>query len=279
VIYGPGEPIPPRDVDYLVIHAHPDDETIDFGALIARLSASGKTGAVILLTDGSSGRDQYPWRLTGENYPPWDLSGTALADVRIKEAQQAMRELGVSLYLRLGLQNHPYNSITEELTPETVRAIWNQTLPVVDTLVEAIDTLRPELILSPDTAGFAREHFEHDATGWLVDQAVQRVVAEPTSPILAHIRAIDPYQTEGYTDLVSVPAWTPAIDGSIPRLVQLSALLDHRTQRDATVIAFEDRYPLEYDTVRATLFTRADVLAEWLGAGLARALTGALPNG
>ena len=51
----PGEPIPEEQVDVLFIHAHPDDESIDFGTLMALCEDAGLTTALVLMTDGEGG--------------------------------------------------------------------------------------------------------------------------------------------------------------------------------------------------------------------------------
>jgi LmbE family N-acetylglucosaminyl deacetylase len=246
-VIDPDEPIPPRDLDYLLIHAHPDDEALDFGALIARLSAAGRVGAVMLLTDGSSGRDQYPWRETGDGYPPRDLSGNELAGTRVAEARESIGWLGSKLYLRLGLPNYPYNSLDEELSADEVLSLWGGREKLVTRVAAAIARLRPDVVLSPDVPGPAYEHFEHEAVGILVEEALSRLRATNEHVVHAHIVSLDPLQLEGYRDVLKVSPWTPAADGSIPRLRQLYALRAHRTQRDATVIGVETRMALSHD--------------------------------
>ncbi len=246
------------DVDFLLIHAHPDDESIDFGALVARLTAGGARGAALILTDGQSGRDQYPYRVANDLYPPYDMASSQLAGRRIEETRQALSWLGVESYVRFGLENYPYNSIEQELTPQEVVTRWNDQLRLLSALIDLIEQTRPEVILSPDRQGFAREHFEHDATGTLVAQAIEDVNQGGTHIVALHIRSIDPFQTEGYTDLERVNAWLPAADGTIPRLMQSRALLAHRTQRDASAIAVENRLALDEEFYRVDSFDPQD---------------------
>ena len=241
-------------LDFLLIHSHPDDESIDFGGIVSRMTSAGAQGAAVILTDGRAGRDQYPWRITSDRYPPYDLSGAAFEEVRIQETREALGWLGVGQYVRFGLTNHPYNSLEEELSATEVRRRWDEIAPVVDYVASIIEATRPTLILSPDVPGFAREHFEHDAAGTIVAQAIARVRAAGAPHLLAHIRSIDPYQSDEYADLVRLDAWAPAEDGTIPRLNQARALLAHRTQRDASAIAIEDRLALRYELFRIDTF-------------------------
>lgn len=254
IVHPPGS-LPAVDLDYLLIHAHPDDEAIDFGGIVPRLSDAGLVGAVMLLTDGGAGRDQFPWRSTGEFYPAYDLSGVALESVRIREATESIGWMGVDHYLRVGLPNYPYNSIDQELTPEEVIRLWHEEMDITGWITETVGRLEPEIVLSPDTPGFAREHFEHDATGLIVRAALERVQAQEPGAVVAHVRSIDPMQTEGYPDLVPVPAWSADSVWRSPREQQLRALLAHKTQRDATAIGLETRLALPVDYFRVTLLT------------------------
>jgi len=245
MVIGPDDPLPDFDLDYLAIHAHPDDEALDFGAAIARMHAAGLRGAVVLLTDGNAGLDQYPWRDVGPDYPAYDLSDAALASVRIAESREAIGWLGAQYYIRLGLPNHPYGSIEETLSPREVFGRWGGRERVAERIAALIRAFRPEVVLSPDGPAQALEHFEHEATGLAVAEAVATVADEPESPVRVHLVAVDPLQAELYESPYRISAWQPSPDASIPRLRQLFALRAHRTQRDATVIGVETRLALE----------------------------------
>ncbi|MDY7027295.1 MAG: PIG-L family deacetylase [Spirochaetota bacterium] len=109
---------PPGEVDLLCIHSHPDDESIDFGGLLARASMEGKTTAVVLCTDGESGLSRGPSR------PGVSGGAEPLKETRIAEARAAMAWLGVDYYVRLGFENHPYSSQLQVLPIEDVYADW-----------------------------------------------------------------------------------------------------------------------------------------------------------
>lgn len=248
-VIGPADPLPQVRLDYLAFHAHPDDEALDFGALLARLHARGLSGAVVIMTDGESGLDQHPWREVDEIYPDYRLTGTDLAGVRIEEAREAVGWLGSSYYLRLGLPNHPYNTWLDELAPLEVIERWGGAQHLVSRIEGIIAHFQPRVVISPDGPGPALEHFEHQATGILVARAVDRIFELPGDSLEAHIVAVDPLQPSGYENLIRVSPWTPEQDGTVPRLRQLFALRAHRTQRDATVIGVETRLTLPYDYV------------------------------
>ena len=266
-VIGPTDPLPDVTLDYIAFHAHPDDEALDYGALLSRLHHAGLTGAVVLMTDGESGRDQHPWREVTTTYPDHRLTGSRLARVRIGEAREAIGWLGASYYVRIGLPNHPYNTIRDELTAFQVIDRWGGRAALVGRVAGIIEHFRPRIVISPPEPGPAYEHFEHQATGIIVSEAVDRLASSGSTPVQAHIIAIDSRQPDGYEDLIAVSPWVPSLDGSIPRLRQLLALQAHRTQRDATVIGVETRLTLPYDyfMLRAS---NQSMIAELLGEAL-----------
>ncbi len=251
-LYGPKDAIRYFDADFMAIHAHPDDETLDFGTLLARLEAAGQRGVVVLLTDGQSGRDQYPRRETGGIYPAHDLTGGELVEVRVAEARRAMAHLGVEAYVRGMLRNFPYNSVTDQLTVSQVLDRWGGLWAIVDALAEVLVGFSPELVVSPDIPRGPYEHFEHEATGVIVATLLDSLKTSGLSTVRGHLIGIDPLQTSHYDDLVEISPWdlNPATGVSF-RTVQLRALAEHKTQRDSSVVGIETRLamPAEYYAV------------------------------
>ncbi len=228
-------------VDVLFFHAHPDDETLDFGILLRRLADAGKRTAVVIFTDGGAGIDQYPRRKVGEGYPAHDLRGKALADVRQEEAKSAMSILGVSHYVRLGLKNNPYRGVRDVKTVGDVIAAWGGESAVVTRLASLIAGYRPEIVVSPEGPGKALEHFEHETVGLLVEAALKRLERYEGFVPAGRVISIDPLQKALYPDALGVHA--VGIDGKCGlsyRAVQAAALSVYRTQRDASVIGVEN---------------------------------------
>jgi len=241
-VYGPRDTIEYFDADYLVVHAHPDDESLDFGTLLARLDAAGLQGVVVLLTDGQNGRDQYPRRDIGGLYPAYDLSGRELVEVRVAEARRAMAHLGVDAYVRGMLPNFPYNSITDQLTVTEVLDRWGGLWAIVDALAEVVVGFSPELVISPDVPRGPFEHFEHEATGVIVATMLDSLRTSGLSTVRGHLMGIDPLQTAHYGNLVEISPWDlDTASGAAFRTVQLRALAEHRTQRDSSVVGIETR--------------------------------------
>ena len=59
----------------LTVHAHPDDESLDFAGLICRANRAGFRTAVVIMTDGESGLDRYPDRPVGGVYAAGEMVG------------------------------------------------------------------------------------------------------------------------------------------------------------------------------------------------------------
>ena len=106
-VYKPGEEPSPQKLDILFIHAHPDDESLDYGLYMAQAAAEGKSTGLIVFTDGASGFDKYPDRRIDGFYTDGYLKGSDLAKVRVREAENALSILGAKVYVRLGLWNRP----------------------------------------------------------------------------------------------------------------------------------------------------------------------------
>ena len=90
--------VAPRTPDrrLLLVHAHPDDETINNGATMARYAAGGALVTLVTCTRGE----------LGEVIPPelahLEGDGDALAECRVAELAAAMRALGVGDHRFLG---------------------------------------------------------------------------------------------------------------------------------------------------------------------------------
>lgn len=237
-------------VDILFVHAHPDDEALDYGALLAAAEAAGKRVGVVLFTDGNAGLDQFPWRGVDSEYPTWRMRDAELSTVRIEEASRAMTRLGADLYVRLGLPNHPYSGIEEELSVDEVTARWGGRAALTEIVADIIDRLSPTLLVSPDGRSEAYEHFEHEAVGEITAAALRSLGGN--AAVRAHLAPVDPLQTDAYRDVLAFDAWERPAGATLRyRDVQLAALREHQTQRDASVIGIEVRQGLRYEYYRA----------------------------
>jgi LmbE family N-acetylglucosaminyl deacetylase len=161
-----------------------------------------------------------------------------LAALRVNEASKALAMLGSRVYIRLGLKNHPYNGIADEISLEQVLQVWGGEAHLIAAVIELIDHFKPQVVVSPDQHSEAREHFEHEAVGYIIRRALEVLRNRGEDNIRGHLVSVDPLQRHKYTDTVGLSALDPG-KGIYWRNVQARALKAHRTQRDAAVIGLE----------------------------------------
>ena len=227
------------DADMMFIHAHPDDEAIDFGGLMARMSRLGRRIVTVIFTDGESGIDTYPDRLVNDVYPPHDLSGSELATVRRMELERSLLVLGSDHYLRLGLPNSPYDGIRDVIDPADVAMRWGGD-SLVDQIARLIEGYQPDVVVSPDgPTEDAIEHFEHEAVGLIVERALERLArAGDASFLEGHLTSLDPKFVHLFADAQGLDVTGTDSQSSLTfRGIQIEALKQHVTQADAATIA------------------------------------------
>ncbi|HEU0129878.1 MAG TPA: N-acetyl-1-D-myo-inositol-2-amino-2-deoxy-alpha-D-glucopyranoside deacetylase [Mycobacteriales bacterium] len=129
----------------LLVHAHPDDESIATGGTMARYVAEGARVTLVTCTRGEQGE-----------IVPEDLrhlgTGKPLADARVEELAEAMRVLGVTDHRFLG----PYEDSGMIGTPENERAtaFWNADLDEATAhLVKVVHEVRPHVVVTYDENG------------------------------------------------------------------------------------------------------------------------------
>ncbi len=251
VMYSPSDRIVPEKLDILFIHAHPDDETLDYGLYIARASEKGKKIGVLTFTDGESGFDLYPERDTDGIYPDKELSGRELAAVRIKEEENALKVLGADIYLRLGLKNRPYTAEEVKKPLPTLIEEWGGEDFLVRKLNGIFSVLNPDIIVSPDGPCEAHEHFEHEAVGYISDLAVSVYQENNPGKLRAYLKLVDVQQTGVYTDMILLSV---GLDSSMPYITKKkqAALLQYQTQADASYYGIKrlKNFPGEYYFVK-----------------------------
>lgn len=221
------------EIDVLFLHAHPDDEAIDFGGLLARLSQRGKKTGVVLFTDGESGLSRGP-------YTNKELAPKVFSSIRVKEATASMGELGCSLYIRLGYRNHPYSSAAQVLSRDEVYQAWGGRQGLREQIAGLIERLGPRVVVSVDGESRALIHFEHEAVGGIVAEAIELLENEEKSPLKGYLIAINPRDHREYSEALPIPVMESAgAARDLPLAVQLRALKRHESQIDAGVVALE----------------------------------------
>ncbi|MFF7274198.1 N-acetyl-1-D-myo-inositol-2-amino-2-deoxy-alpha-D-glucopyranoside deacetylase [Streptomyces griseorubiginosus] len=131
----------------LLVHAHPDDESINNGATMARYAAEGARVTLVTCTLGE----------LGEVIPPElrHLSGPALGEHRRGELTAAMRELGVTDFRLLGGAGRYQDSGMMGLPDNDDPAcFWQADVDqAAAALVEVILEVRPQVLVTYDDHG------------------------------------------------------------------------------------------------------------------------------
>ena len=135
----------------LLVHAHPDDETINNGATMAMYAALGASVTLVTCTRGEEGEVLIP-----------ELSHLAasatdsLGQHRITELALAMKELGVTDHRFLGEGAKLYRDSGMMGTEPNNRpdVFWQADLEeAADLLVQVIDEVKPHVLITYDEFG------------------------------------------------------------------------------------------------------------------------------
>ncbi|MCD9873740.1 N-acetyl-1-D-myo-inositol-2-amino-2-deoxy-alpha-D-glucopyranoside deacetylase [Streptomyces guryensis] len=229
----------------LLVHAHPDDESINNGATMAAYAAGGARVTLVTCTLGE----------LGEVIPPElrHLTGTALGEYRLRELTAAMRELGVADFRQLGGPGRYRDSGMMGLADNDDPAcFWQADVDEAAAhLVEVILEVRPQVLITYDDHG-GYGHPDHiqahrvamraaelaAEAGWEIPKIywnrVPRSVAEAAFARLADDLPDLPYSKAAVIDdvpgVVSDEQITAAIDGTAHAAAKAAAMRAHGTQ-------------------------------------------------
>lgn len=229
----------------LLVHAHPDDESINNGATMARYVAEGAQVALVTCTLGER----------GEVIPPQlrHLTGAALGEWRLRELTAAMGELGVGDFRLLGGAGRYADSGMMGLPDnDDPAAFWQADVDAAaGELVEVILALRPQVLVTYDDHG-GYGHPDHiqahrvamravelaDRAGWSVPKVywnrLPRSVAEAAFARLGQELPGLPFDRSAA--LADVPGVvdderiTTEIDGGAYAAAKAAAMRAHATQ-------------------------------------------------
>lgn len=246
----------------LLVHAHPDDEVISTGAIMAKYVAEGAQVTLVTCTAGEEGEVLIPELAHLASH-----HDDTLGPQRVEELAAAMKILGVTDHRFLGGTGHFRDSgmkwaedgtatAADETRPDT---FWHADLTVAaDLLVEIIRETRPQVLVTYDQFGNYGhpDHIQaHRAATYGASLAAVRSyrpelgeawdipkiywVAMSKSQMAEGIRALraagDETTFEGW-DPDNVPWGSPdeeldaAVDGNAFAEVKMDAMKAHATQ-------------------------------------------------
>src|SRR2546425_4324127 len=168
--------MPPRTL--LAVHAHPDDECISTGGILARYAAEGARTILVTCTDGAVGEISDPALATPDN----------LAEVRSKELDESVRILKVGRLVRLGYRDSGMAGTADNENPASfLQASFDN---AVERVVRVVREEQPQVIVTYDERG-GYGHPDH---------------------IRAHQVAVAAFEAAGDSGryVSAGPAWAPA---------------------------------------------------------------------
>jgi N-acetyl-1-D-myo-inositol-2-amino-2-deoxy-alpha-D-glucopyranoside deacetylase len=135
----------------LLVHAHPDDETINNGATMAMYAALGAQVTLVTCTRGEEGEV-----LVEEHAHKAAAHDDLLGDHRVIELAEAMKALGVSDHRFLGEPKVKFRDSGMMDTEPNKRpdCFWQADLnAAADLLVSVIDEVKPHILITYDEFG------------------------------------------------------------------------------------------------------------------------------
>jgi|HubBroStandDraft_3_1064219.scaffolds.fasta_scaffold149015_1 N-acetyl-1-D-myo-inositol-2-amino-2-deoxy-alpha-D-glucopyranoside deacetylase len=222
----------------LLVHAHPDDETLETGATMARYAAQGVAVTLVTCTLGE----------LGEIIPPGlrhlaAQAGGGLGGYRIGELDAACAALGVTDHRFLGGAGRWHDSGMMG-TPGNDRpnSFWRADVAVAaDQLLAVIRDVRPQVMVSYDARGFYGhpDHIQAHRVSWRAFHLAGGLVSKFYATALPRSvlrQAIDvdgsPFTTVASVDDLpfGVPddQVTAGVDGDLR--AKLAAMAQHATQ-------------------------------------------------
>jgi N-acetyl-1-D-myo-inositol-2-amino-2-deoxy-alpha-D-glucopyranoside deacetylase len=154
-----------EDRRLLLVHAHPDDESIGTGATMARYAAEGAQVTLVTCTLGE----------LGEIIPPSlahlaDGDGAKLGEYRIGELAAACAELGVTDHRFLGGPGRWRDSgMMGTAGNDDPRCFWRADLDqAAHALLDVIREVRPQVLVTYDANGFYGhpDHIQAHRVAW-----------------------------------------------------------------------------------------------------------------
>ena len=128
----------------LIVHAHPDDESISTGGILAKYSADGVRTALTYCTRGEAGDILNPEFV-------WPEPGMSITDIRALELEKALGVLGVQSVFFLGYRDSGMAGTPENNHPEAFARADEQEASA--RLVEIIRQVRPHVIVTYNEKG------------------------------------------------------------------------------------------------------------------------------
>jgi LmbE family N-acetylglucosaminyl deacetylase len=190
----------------MAVHAHPDDEALFTGGILARYAGAGVRTVVVTCTNGELGDSAEG---SGPHTSGHDPTSVALE--RRAELERSCAALGVDHLERLGYHDSGMMGWTENAAPE---AFWNAGVDeAAGRLAALMERYRPDVVVTYDADGFYG-HPDH-----IQAHRITVAAADGTGiPAKVYFVALPKTSLAGFVDLaheagLELPAW---VEGDPP---------------------------------------------------------------
>lgn len=150
----------------MAVHAHPDDESISTGGILALYAGEGVTTVLVTCTDGSCGDGPGGVKPGDPGHVPDEV-----VEVRRTELEQSCKALGITHFESLGYRDSGMMGWPQNDTPGS---FW--TTPVDDAasrLAQLMEAYRPQVVVTYDDNGFYG-HPDHIQANRITVAAVEK---------------------------------------------------------------------------------------------------------
>jgi mycothiol conjugate amidase Mca len=191
----------------LTVHAHPDDETIASGGVMARYAAEGIRVACLTCTGGEEGEIVVPELDTPENHE-------RLGEIRREELARALAHLGPIEHHWLGYRD---SGMMDTPANEHPASFWQADLEeAIERTVRLVRALRPNVIVGyNDFGGYG--HPDHIRAAIMAKAGFERA-GDPAAFPEQLIEGLEPWQPQKLYETVL----------GLTRRADIQALLDER---------------------------------------------------
>ena len=132
---------PEQQRTLLAVHAHPDDECISTGGMLARYASEGVRTILVTCTDGAVGEISDPALATPDN----------LVEIRDRELAESVRILNVSRLVKLGYRDSGMAGTADNDNPAAfLQCSFDE---AVSRVVNVIREERPQVVVTYDERG------------------------------------------------------------------------------------------------------------------------------
>ena len=168
----------------MTVHAHPDDETIATGGIMAKYSRAGDRVICVTCTGGEHGEIVVPELDTPENH-------ARLAEIRAEELRRALARLGPIEHYWLGYVDSGMMGTPENDAPES---LWQANVDeAAGRLVRIVRQTRPEVVVGyNDFGGYG--HPDHIRAAQLAKLAFERAGDSAWYPEQLAAEGLTPWQ-------------------------------------------------------------------------------------